>query len=105
VLARARRRVATLLLPIGVIITSTLAASLIGGAAGAAGYLPPSNPPANIAPSSGDFLSSINAARAQEGVGPMSVSEGQLANLPLPEQVFTVVNEERIDRGERPSTT
>jgi ribosomal protein L24E len=103
VLARARRRVATLLLvPVGVIITSTLAASLIGGSAGAAGYLPPSNPPANIAPSSGDWLSAINSAAAQEGVGAMPVSEGQLSSLPLPEQVFTVVNDERIDRGEAP---
>ena len=100
--ARARRCVATLLLPIGVIVTGALGVSLIGGPAGAAGYLPPSNPPANIAPSSGDWLSSINAARAQEAIGPMSVSEGQLANLPLPEQVFTVVNAERIDRGEPP---
>ena len=100
--ARARRCVATLLLPIGVIVTGALGGSLIGGPAGAAGYLPPSNPPANIAPSSGDWLSSINAARAQEGVGPMSVSEAQLSNLPLPEQVFTVVNAERIDRGEPP---
>jgi ribosomal protein L24E len=102
VLARARRRAATLLLPVGVILTGALAASLIGGSAGAAGYLPPSNPPANIAPSSGDWLASINAARAQEGVGPMSITEAQLANMPLPEQVFTVVNAERVDRGEPP---
>jgi hypothetical protein len=102
VLARARRRVGTLLLPIGVIITGTLVASLVGGAAGAAGYLPPSNPPTNIAPSSGDWLSAINAAAAQEGVGAMPISESQLDSMPVPEQVFTVVNEERIDRGEPP---
>ena len=101
-LARARRRAATLLLPIGAIVASTLAASLIGGSAGAAGYLPPTNPPGNIAPSSGDWLSAVNAAAAQEGVGAMPVSEAQLANLPLAEQVFTVVNDERIDRGEAP---
>jgi hypothetical protein len=92
-----------LVLAIGVIITSTVAATFVEApAAGGAGYLPPSNPPANIAPSSGDWLSSIDAARAQEGVGPMAVSEAQLSSLPLPEQLFTVVNDERIDRGEPP---
>ncbi len=29
----------------------------------------------------------------------MNVSESALAGLPLTEQVFTVVNDERIDRG------
>ena len=29
----------------------------------------------------------------------MDLSESGLANLPLPEQVFAVVNAERIDRG------
>ena len=29
----------------------------------------------------------------------MNISESALAALPLPEQVFTVVNDERIDRG------
>ena len=100
-LARARRRAATLL-PIGVIIVSTFAATLIGGSAGAAGYLPPANPPGNIAPSSGDWLTAINSAAAQEGVAAMPVSEAQLASLPLAEQVFTVVNDERIGRGEAP---
>ena len=81
---------------------STFAASLIGGSAGAVGYLPPANPPGNIAPSSGDWLTAINFAAAQEGVAAMPVSEAQLASLPLAEQVFTVVNDERIDRGEAP---
>jgi hypothetical protein len=67
--------------------------------AGAAGILPPSNPGANIAPSSSDFLTSINTARAAEGVGPMTVSESELTSLPIPEQIFIVVNLERIDRG------
>jgi hypothetical protein len=99
VLGRGRWRVATLLLPIGIMISSTLAAAASSAPAGAAGILPPSNPPANIAPSSGDWLASINAARAQEGVGPMNVSESQLAGLPIDEQVLTVVNDERVDRG------
>jgi hypothetical protein len=77
------------------------AATVMGSwsGAGAAGILPPSNPPSNIAPSSSDFLSSINAARADEGVGPLSITSSTLAGLSIPEQVFIVVNLERIDRG------
>jgi len=96
---RARRRVATLLLPIGVMIMSSIAAGLTGAPAGAAGILSPANPASNIAPSSADWLTSIDAARAQEGVGTMSVLESQLDGLPVAEQVFTLVNDERIDRG------
>ncbi len=78
---------------------SAMASGLSSSPASAAGIVPPSNPPANIAPSSGDWLASINNARAQEGVGPMGVSESTLSTLPIDEQVFTVVNSERIDRG------
>jgi len=67
--------------------------------AGAAGILPPNNPPANIAPSSPDFLTSIDAARAEEGVGPMDVSESVVSSLPVDEQAFIIINEERINRG------
>ena len=67
--------------------------------AGAAGILPPSNPPGNIAPSDSDWLTSIDAARAVEGVGPMEVDETMLDSLPAPEQLFIVLNDERIDRG------
>jgi hypothetical protein len=81
------------------IIISSVAAGLISAPAGGAGILPPANPPANIAPSSSDWLSAIDNARAQEGVGPMNLSESQLSSLPLPEQVFMVVNAERADRG------
>jgi len=96
---RARRGAATLLLPIGMMITSSIAVGLASAPAGAAGILPPANPSADIAPDSTDWLASIDSARAQEGVGDMSVLESQLDSLPLPEQVFTVVNDERIDRG------
>ena len=67
--------------------------------AGAAGILPPSNPPGNIAPGDSDWLTSIDAARAVEGVGPMEVDESVLDSLPAPEQLFIVLNDERIDRG------
>jgi hypothetical protein len=69
------------------------------GSAGGAGILPPQNPPANVALTSSDYLTSIDSARADEGVGPMNVSESTLDSLSLPEQAFIVVNEERIDRG------
>jgi hypothetical protein len=72
---------------------------LVAAPAAATGTIPPNNPPANIQPSSRDWLASINSARAEEGVGPMNVSESQLAAMPTPEQVFVVVNDERIDRG------
>ena len=98
---RARRRVATVL-PIGVMIISSITAGLTGGSAGADGILPPANPGANIAPSSTDWLSAIDAARAQEGVGTMNISESALAGLPESEQMFAVVNVERVDRGLRP---
>jgi hypothetical protein len=63
------------------------------------GIVPPANPASNIAPSTTDWLSSIDAARADEGVGTMDISESALAALPLSEQMFAVVNFERVDRG------
>ena len=72
---RVRGRFASLLLPLAAMLAAFVAAGLTGAPAGAAGILPPSNPPANIAPSSGDWLTSIDAAAADEGVGPMNVSE------------------------------
>jgi len=97
-----RRRVATLLLPIGVMVMSSMAAGLTSTPVGAAGILPPSNPPANIAPNSTDWLASIDSARGLEGVGGMNISESAFAALPVPQEVFTVVNDERVDRGEQP---
>ena len=87
----------------GLMGTVVVAAAITGGwlsqRAGAAGILPPNNPPANIAPSSPDFLTSIDTARADEGVGPMDVSESVVSNLPVDEQALIIVNEERINRG------
>jgi hypothetical protein len=70
--------------------------------AGAAGILPPSNPPSNLTPSGSDYLTSINSARAAEGVGPMGITETLFNALPITEQLFTVINLERIDRGLQP---
>jgi hypothetical protein len=83
-------------------VMSTVAAGLASAPASAAGILPPSNPSANIAPDNPDWLASIDDARRQEGVGPMNVSEAALGALPLDQQVLTVVNDERVDRGEQP---
>ena len=82
-------------------VVGTFMVAGIGSAtlAGAAGILPPSNPPANIAPSSSDWLTSIDSARAAEGVGAMEVDESMLDSLPVPEQLFIVLNDERVDRG------
>jgi hypothetical protein len=80
-------------------IIGSVAAGLTGTSAGADGILPPANPVSNVAPSGGDWLSSIDAARAQEGVGTMDISESALASLPVGEQMFAVVNVERVDRG------
>ena len=102
-LRSARGRVATLLLPVGAIVLSTVAAGLAGTApAAATGILPPSNPSANIAPDNPDWLTSIDDTRSQEGVGAMDSSEPALGALPFDQQVLTVVNDERVDRGEQP---
>jgi len=87
----------------GLLGSAVVLAAIAGGwlslPAGATGILPPNNPPANIAPSSADYLTSIDAARADEGVGSMKVSEPLVSSLPVDEQAFIIINEERIDRG------
>ena len=96
----ARRRSATLLLPVAATLLSLAGAGVITGApASGAGLLPPSNPSANIPPDSSDWLTAIDGARSQEGVGDMDLSEAAFDALPLDQQVFTVVNDERVDRG------
>jgi hypothetical protein len=92
------RAAACVVASLGVITAGTVSAV----PAGAAGILPPGNPPANIAPSSGDWLTSIDAASATEGVGAMRVNEAAVDALPVPEQLFVVINQERIDRGLAP---
>jgi hypothetical protein len=82
---------------LGVVASGALSAS-----AGAAGILPPGNPSANIAPISSDWMTSIDAASATEGVGAMPVSESAVEALPVAEQLFIVINQERIDRGLAP---
>jgi hypothetical protein len=99
--AAARRRVRLALFAgatsLGLIAAGTLSAAVPAGATTAAG-----NPSANVAPSSSDWLSAIDSARAGEGVAAMGVSEATLAALPVPEQLFVVINQERIARGLAP---
>jgi hypothetical protein len=93
-------RIASLLLPIGAVVLSLVGAGLMSGEpAAAAGILPPSNPSANIPPDSSDWLAAIDGARSQEGVGDMDISESAFDALPFDQQVFTAVNNERVDRG------
>jgi hypothetical protein len=96
---RVKARLSRLVMTIAVTGIGALAAIASSSTAGAAGILPPSNPPANIAPSSTDFLTSIDTARAAEGVIPMAVSEATISALPLAEQLFVLINLERVDRG------
>jgi hypothetical protein len=79
----------------------TIGMVTLGGvaSAGAVGILPPANPPGNIAPENSDYLTSIDDARAVEGVGTMAVSETQIDAMPVDEQVFVLINRERVDRG------
>jgi hypothetical protein len=87
----------------GLLLAAATSAAMVGTwlavPAGAAGILPPQNPPGNVALTSADYLTSIDSSRADEGVGPMDVTESALASLSVPEQSFIVVNDERIDRG------
>ncbi|HUC05329.1 MAG TPA: hypothetical protein VL961_08005 [Acidimicrobiales bacterium] len=78
---------------------AVLSSVFTGAVAGANGILPPSNPTGNIVPSSSDWLTSIDTARSDEGVAAMTVSESMVESLPIPEQIFILVNLERIDRG------
>ena len=76
-LARARRRAATLLLTIGAIIASTLVASLVGGSAGAFG-----KPDSQRSHSAGDqgrnaILASFTTAAYVRPIAKMDVAAGQ----------------------------
>ncbi len=97
-----RRRLAVCLVPIVLLAGGVFTVGITDVPSGAAGILPPANPAANMEPDNQDWLTSIDDARAHEGLGPMQLSEASLAALPLPEQVLAVVNEERLDRGLAP---
>jgi hypothetical protein len=86
--------VASALLPLlGVLSLATPAAAAL---------LPPLNPSVNIAPSSTNWLTAIDSARAAEGVGPLPLNVAAFDTLSVPEQLFVVVDLERTGRGEAP---
>jgi hypothetical protein len=67
-----------------------------------AAILPPGNPAVNIVPGSSTWLVATNQARAQEGVGALPTSLGAFDALSTSEQIFVVINLERVGRGEAP---
>jgi len=85
-------------------LTMLTGVSGISPSAGAAG--PSANPPANITPTPTVFhsqtlhgyLQAINTARADEGVGPMVLPSDWRA-LNVPQQIFVIVDLERVARG------
>ena len=68
--------------------------------AGRGGGHPPAGQPAGQHRAEQHGLPHLDrSARAQEGVGPLDISEATFSGLPVTEQAFIVVNDERIDRG------
>ncbi|HEX3947613.1 MAG TPA: hypothetical protein VHW47_07895 [Acidimicrobiales bacterium] len=72
------------------------------GARPMVGTLPPGNPPANVPQQGGTLLQATDAARAEEGVGPMGLNLSAFDALTVPQQVFVVENLERVGRGQPP---
>jgi len=74
---------------------------------GTIGMVPPANPPANCTPAGanlftqGSILHAINYCRAQQGVGPLRLPSN-FATLTVPEEMFVLVDLERVNRGEAP---
>ncbi len=96
---------AGLLPPFGLVLVALfglLPFLVLDAAPADAAILPPGNPAANIAPSSSDWVTATNTARADEGVGPLPVNAAAFDALSAPEQVFVLVNLERTGRGEPP---
>jgi hypothetical protein len=78
----------------------------VAGSSGSQVILPPKVPSTNFDPSNGlgqPTLTLINDARSlEEGLGPLSISLSKFDRLSVAEQLFVVVNLERISRGEQP---
>ncbi len=86
-----------------VALTAAVLATADAGAA-TVGALPPHNPSSNCAiaggPSAG--ITQINACRAAEGVGPMSLPSN-FSSLTAAEQLFVLIDLERVNRGLAPA--
>ncbi|MFZ1062665.1 MAG: hypothetical protein WAN30_04250 [Acidimicrobiales bacterium] len=78
----------------------------VAGSSGSELILPPRTPAANFDPPNGPVLPAltlINEARsAEEGLGPLGLVLSRYDALSVPEQLFVLVNLERISRGEQP---
>jgi hypothetical protein len=110
---RSRSLARAAILAPAVLLVAVLLPMAVGKAVGAA-IVPPQNPASNISPSPGydgpcavaagvtpacpAGLSTIDADRAIEGVGPVTLPS-DFATLSAPEQVFVLANLERVDRG------
>ncbi len=88
------------------VATVTAGVCLVATPVAARGASPAANPPANITPSPTLFraqtlhgyLEAINAARADEGVGPIELPSNWRV-LTVPQQLFVTVDMERVARG------
>jgi hypothetical protein len=78
----------------------------VAGSSGSQVILPPKVPSTNFDPSNGlgqPALTLINDARsADEGLGPLNFNLVKYDALTVPEQLFVLVNLERVSRGEQP---
>ena len=101
-LRSARGRVATLLLPVGAIVLSTVAAASPvrrPHRLRASCRRPTLRPTSRRTILIGSRRSTTPRGRGRRA---MDVSEPALGTLPIDQQVLTVVNEERVDRGDQP---
>lgn len=92
-----------------VFVTILLLATSFASVAGSSGsqvILPPRVPSTNFDPPAGPGLPAlaiIDAARsAEEGLGALNINMSRYDKLTVPEQLFVLVNLERISRGEQP---
>ena len=95
---RARRCLAALVAPLAVLCMASACVLTSAPRARPASCRRPTHRPTSR-PAARTGSSPSTRAAAAEGVGPMNVSESSLSALPIDQQMLTVVNEERVDRG------
>lgn len=106
-MSRFSRTIAGRLGVVLMLIASPATSVSAGPAPGTLGMVPPANPGANCAPASakwytsGGALNLIDYCRAQQGVGPLRLPSN-FGRLSVPEQMFVMIDLERVNRGEPP---
>jgi hypothetical protein len=97
--ARHRRhgRIGAALAVLVAISASVWLATANPGRAASGVYLPPADPPANVPYPGTGSLAAVNRGRADEALSPIAGS--QLRLLTVPEQVFVLLNLERVARS------